>query len=248
MPKKLDLTGQKFNRLLVLEPASNKGKRTQWKCACDCGNICIASTEGLRNGTTKSCGCLKKEKTIERNKARIENLIGCRFGRLTVIKQAESRRGHSCWICQCDCGNIKEVCSVELKKGDTLSCGCLRSSFGETAIKRILDENNISYNKEYEFPELVSENQVPLRFDFVIFDSNGYISRIIEYDGEQHYLEKTNNFWKNDSLEKRQKRDKQKNEYCLKHNYSLVRIPYWEKNNISLELILGDKYLVSNET
>lgn len=180
----------------------------------------------------------------DRNKANTINLIGQRFGKLTVIKQVASKRGHSCWLCQCDCGNTKKVCSTELKNGDTLSCGCLRSSFGESAIEHILQENNILYKKEYEFADLVSTNGTPLRFDFVIFSKNKEIVRIVEYDGEQHFLDKTNNFWKNDSLKQRQDRDNQKNNYCYQHDYPIVRIPYWEKNNISLELILGDKYLV----
>lgn len=247
MPKKIDLTGQRFGRLTVLEPAPNKGRRTQWKCMCDCGNEYVTATESLRNGRTQSCGCLRSEQVADRNKANTINLIGQRFGKLTVIKQVASKRGHSCWLCQCDCGNTKEVCSTELKNGDTLSCGCLRSSFGESVIEHILQENNILYKKEYEFADLVSANGTPLRFDFVIFSENKEIVRIVEYDGEQHFLDKTNNFWKNDSLKQRQDRDNQKSNYCHQHDYPIVRIPYWEKNNISLELILGDKYLVQKD-
>jgi hypothetical protein len=61
---------------------------------------------------------------------------------------------------------------MELMKGDTLSCGCLRSSYGEITIETILKNNNINYIKEYIFPDLVSENNIPLRFDFAIFDDN----------------------------------------------------------------------------
>lgn len=35
-----------------------------------------------------------------------------------------------------------------------------------------------------------------------------------------------------------------KNKYCLINNIPLVRIPYWERDNITLDIILGDKYLV----
>lgn len=244
MPKKIDLTGQHFGRLTVVEQAPNKGKRTAWKCLCDCGNSCIVLTESLRNGKTQSCGCLRSETTVKQNKNRADDLVGKRFGKLVVIQQVESKREHTCWLCQCDCGNLKEVNSLELKRGDTLSCGCLKSSFGELVIEHLLRTNGIPYKKEYEFSDLLSENQIPLRFDFVIFDQNGIVSRVVEYDGEQHFLEKTNNFWKRDSLEKRQERDKVKTDYCHQHHYPIVRIPYWEKNNISLDMILGDKYLV----
>lgn len=57
-----DLTGQKFGRLLVLERAgTDKRKNATWRCLCDCGNETIKSSVYLRNGDTKSCGCLHKE-------------------------------------------------------------------------------------------------------------------------------------------------------------------------------------------
>lgn len=244
MPAKLNLIGQKFGRLTVIEQAPNRGKRTQWKCKCDCGEECIKLTESLRSGTTQSCGCLKRETLIKNNKNRIISLEGQRFGMLTVIKQAESYREHSAWVCQCECGNIVTVNSTELKRNDTLSCGCLRSSFGEKSIEKLLRENNINYKKEYAFQDLVSINNVLLRFDFAIFDENNEIERLIEYDGEQHYLDKTNKFWKRDSLEERQKRDKIKNQYCQTNHIKLIRIPYWEKNNITIEMLFSDQYLI----
>lgn len=62
MGKFVDLTGQKFNRLLVLERDFSKNKtRTYWKCRCDCGNYTIVDGVKLKNGSTKSCGCLNIE-------------------------------------------------------------------------------------------------------------------------------------------------------------------------------------------
>ena len=57
--KKLDLTGQRFGNLIVLRPAENVGPRTAWVCQCDCGNKTVVKTQHLRNGHTKSCGCLE---------------------------------------------------------------------------------------------------------------------------------------------------------------------------------------------
>lgn len=74
MGKFEDLTGQKFGRLTVIKRApdyiSPKGyKITQWSCKCDCEeqNEVIASTHSLKSEHTKSCGCLRNEKTIERS-------------------------------------------------------------------------------------------------------------------------------------------------------------------------------------
>lgn len=59
---KIDMVGKKFGRLTVLEYAGVAGRRrTMWKCQCDCGNIVKVEGTHLRDGHTKSCGCLNKE-------------------------------------------------------------------------------------------------------------------------------------------------------------------------------------------
>ena len=62
MRKKIDLTGQRFGRLLVLyECGRSKGGKVLWKCRCDCGNECIVSSDKLKNQRTQSCGCLQRD-------------------------------------------------------------------------------------------------------------------------------------------------------------------------------------------
>ncbi len=55
--KKLNLTGQRFGKLIVLAPAENIGSRTAWRCRCDCGQEAIVTTMRLRDGHRTSCGC-----------------------------------------------------------------------------------------------------------------------------------------------------------------------------------------------
>lgn len=67
MGNRIDLTGQRFGRLVVLERAEDhitkSGKKVKrWNCLCDCGNKTIVRHGNLRNGKTTSCGCLHKEK------------------------------------------------------------------------------------------------------------------------------------------------------------------------------------------
>ena len=58
MGTKLDLTGQVFAHLEVLEPVPNIGKRTAWVCRClNCGKLVTVQTKFLRNGHVTSCGC-----------------------------------------------------------------------------------------------------------------------------------------------------------------------------------------------
>ena len=59
--KKIDLTGQRFGRLIVLEEGHRKNNRISWLCKCSCRNEVIVQAKLLRNGRTKSCGCLKGE-------------------------------------------------------------------------------------------------------------------------------------------------------------------------------------------
>jgi len=59
----------------------------------------------------------------------MRNLIGTKFGKLTVISKLEERvRRSVVWLCQCDCGNTIGVPSGRLISGNTKSCGCLKMS------------------------------------------------------------------------------------------------------------------------
>lgn len=62
-----DLKGYRVGRLLVIE-ATNKRSGTNiiWKCQCDCGNVTYVSSGNIVGGKVKSCGCLQKEKNIEK--------------------------------------------------------------------------------------------------------------------------------------------------------------------------------------
>ncbi len=95
-------------------------------------------------------------------------------------------------------------------------------SINEEKISEILEENNISFNMEYIFKELPK-----LRYDFYIPSLN----LAIEYDGELHY-KSVKYFGGNEGLFRRQKLDKIKSNFCKENNINLLRIPYWNKDNI----------------
>lgn len=68
MSKFIDLTGQKFGRLIVIDSeGKDKWGQYKWLCKCDCGNYVKVGGCCLRRGTSRSCGCLSKEKVIERS-------------------------------------------------------------------------------------------------------------------------------------------------------------------------------------
>ena len=66
--RSVDLTGQKFGRLTVVRFDHSQNGRKYYLCQCDCGNLKTVSSHSLKDGNTKSCGCLHKEILIQRNK------------------------------------------------------------------------------------------------------------------------------------------------------------------------------------
>lgn len=125
MAKSIDLTGQRFGKLVVIEKMPETQERyCLWRCRCDCGGEILVNTKRLKRGTITNCGCIPKT-TAHRGQIR-EDLTGRRFGRLVVLHPAENRRDRTCWVCRCDCGNQITTTAHELKAGKTTSCGCLR--------------------------------------------------------------------------------------------------------------------------
>lgn len=241
-----NLIGQQFGNLIVLERAGNASDgHALWKCECQCSEHKIVyktSNQLQKKNSTPSCGCLVHKLISQAAKNRYKDLTGQKFGLLTVLEKINLDKPGIWWKCKCDCGNENFITtSHHLLSGNTKSCGCLRSS-GELEIQKILIENNITFVKEKSFIDFHyndNPNSHP-RFDFYLPDYN----KLIEFDGTQHY-NKTNLSWEqNVELEERQKRDLAKNQYAKEHNILLVRIPYWQYGNITLEMIMGDQYLI----
>lgn len=136
MGKFIDLTGQRFGRLIVIEidhkeKRDNRGWNIYWKCDCDCGNKNVVVRGGNLRTTTKSCGCLQKESIVSKNKGQLvkKDLTGIRFEKLLVIdineEYTKNKKG-TYWNCVCDCGNTKIVPTRNLTNGHCQSCGCLK--------------------------------------------------------------------------------------------------------------------------
>lgn len=71
-PRVINITGQRFGRLIVLEPESKSPNGIVWKCRCDCGGTVSVVSTALRNKDhgTKSCGCIWKEKMTKHGHTR----------------------------------------------------------------------------------------------------------------------------------------------------------------------------------
>lgn len=111
------------------------------------------------------------------------------------------------------------------------------SSRGEIKIHEILERNGLNFKEEYIFPDLKSTSGKPLRFDFVVFDDEGIIDFIIEYQGKQHY-EPSSKFGGKKGFYQQQYNDRQKRRFCALHGFTLVEIPYTEEGLITYDYIM----------
>lgn len=124
---------------------------------------------------------------------------------------------------RCSCGNIFTTSFTNYNKFNVntcFSCSC-KESAGEECIRKFLELNKVEFIQEKRFVDC--RDKKPLPFDFYLPQYN----LIIEFDGRQHFEEVGYGNYKI-TVE----HDKIKNQYCKDNNICLLRIPYWDGNNI----------------
>lgn len=230
--------GKTFGRLKILgmleRTIPTKSHTAIFKCQClDCGDIIAAQTTRVRNNTAHNCSCFISYKDLE----------GQKFGDWTVIGKHIRKNAKTYWPCRCSCGEEKLVRADRLLNGTSQSCGCRHTSIAARKIEQILKDNNISFVKEKCFPNCKSPRGVSLRFDFAILNNENQISRLIEYDGEFHYHAQDDFFGGEEELKHRQECDKIKTEYARSHNIPLVRIPYFQQQEICYDNLFNNHFL-----
>jgi hypothetical protein len=117
MPKFKDLSGQTFKNLLAVKYLGQKSNNSNYLCKCLlCGEYIEVRLDHLRkqNGC-KACA----------GKANIVDMVGRKYGRLTVLSYAHTINRKTYWNCVCDCGNTYLARNCHLTSGNTKSCGCL---------------------------------------------------------------------------------------------------------------------------
>lgn len=171
-----DCIGSKFNRLIVLDEFRENNK-TYCKCVCDCKNKCVVLKSQLKNGKTKSCGCInKKYKDIK---------IGDVFNKLTVIDYSDKtdKWYGKYFVCKCECGKELVVNKRNLNNGNTKSCGCIK---GQSFMK----QNTYNLNSNCGIGYSSNTNKEFL-FDLEDYDK---IKNICWYENKNGYMvNRTNN-------------------------------------------------------
>lgn len=113
MPRRIDISGKRFRKLVVVRLSDKKrsGRRV-WECLCDCGNTTYVDYGSLATGNTGSCGCSITDHQAETRVARVDavrglDLSGARFGSWVVVRRTDERSDNRVvWECICDCGVV----------------------------------------------------------------------------------------------------------------------------------------------
>ncbi len=119
MPRALDLAGQKFGKLTVLERVGkDKHGHYVWRCRCDCGSEVMAVGYAMRSGTRRSCGKCGKT-PVER----AVDIAGQVVGDYMAVERVGTYGTSAKWRCVCTkCGSEKEQGAYQFRIGKRASC------------------------------------------------------------------------------------------------------------------------------
>lgn len=119
MPRALDLAGQKFGKLTVLERLGKDSRGSYiWRCRCDCGNYVEAVGYAVKNGSWQSCG-----KCGKRSAERAVDISGQVVGDYMAVERVGTYGTSAKWKCVCTkCGSEKEQGSYQFRVGKRASC------------------------------------------------------------------------------------------------------------------------------
>lgn len=217
-------------KIAVLGEYTNSKGKILVRCK-DCNNEWYSTPNSLLCG--RGCGkCSGHLRITNEDFIKKMNVIHPKIQVIGTYKNNHTR-------VKCFCNRCKRYFYGMPHSMINAKSGCLycskSNSRGEIAVLDWLTKNNIEFIKEYRFKEC--RNKYPLPFDFYLPKRN----TIIEFDGKQHY-EKCDYF--NGELGYLQtiNNDRIKDRFCNKNKINLIRIPYWEIDNI--DTILNDKLTI----
>lgn len=222
LEKAREIHGDKYNYFLL----DYKNSRSKVKIICSIHGV----FEQHANSHLQGCGCKKcapqHQFLTQEQWIKTANKVHYKKYDYSKVKYINSR-SKVIIICP-EHGEFKQAAESHTSG---IGCPFCISSKGEILIRKWLENNNISFVEQYRFEDCRYKNTMP--FDFYLSSKN----ICIEYDGEHHY--KTIKHFKN-SLELIQLKDSIKTQYCLDNKIELIRIPYWDIDNI--ESILDKRF------
>ncbi|MBE7106504.1 DUF2726 domain-containing protein [Bacillus cereus] len=192
---------------------------------CKCGNEYTTTFYRFKNDKKQQCdSCGFKNGGISKRKT-IEEVALAAASRNCELITKNYKSSNQLLTFRCSCGNLFKTTYSSLtgKYHQKNKCSrCSKSeSKGEVKISQFLTEHNLKFDKQVKIKGC--EFKRPLKFDFVVYNTDEKIKFIIEYDGEQH-RKAVEHFGGDEKFLKTKKRDEIKNDFCNKNNILLVRI------------------------
>lgn len=122
------MPGERYGKLTIIGYShTDEKKRKHFKCKCDCGNECVKLGYSIKNGGTKSCGCMRRDNMSNVGKTYSPLVvipIGTVFGKLTVVGETFSKKSEGHCKVKCECGKEKVMRTRQLQGSEIKSCGC----------------------------------------------------------------------------------------------------------------------------
>ena len=250
--------GDKIGKLTVLEKDIMTPNGQKYLCKCECGNTISVREDNLEvgriggKGGTRSCGCLNPVKNHCRGIKRIDR-IGTVVNNYQYVLRLmiDSNRSYNYLFYDLTNGmwrtsdprHVKDLahnpryeCKTAKEALDKYYKKIMSKQFSqftdENNIMTMLFDAGIIWTKQFSFEDC--KDKVPLPFDIAVFNNDFELIYLIEYDGGQHFKEKSGMF----DYATQHRHDLMKNKYCFEHNIPLIRIPYdveYDFNDLVLE-------------
>lgn len=164
----IDLTGQKFGRLTVTGRAPNQGKHTMWYCDCECGTKqkIISQANLCNENHTRSCGCLKREKSAENGRKRkgLPNLKNKRYNTYDLSGEygvGYTLKGEEFYFDLEDFDKIKDYCWWKNDNGYLITS--LRNNKKVRMHRLIMDEQDTNVRIDHKDHNTVNNRKYNLR-------------------------------------------------------------------------------------
>jgi hypothetical protein len=213
---------EKQNCKLLEKTYIDSNKSLKYKCSC--GNISYVSFNHFKRGNR--CAKCAAKNTAEKIRYKYSFVKGYFEKQNCILLSKKYENSNKKLKYKCKCGNTSHISFSSFLKGKR--CKNCKSSNGEKLIKELLTKNKIKFESQKSFNGCRYKRI--LAFDFYIPNKN----TCIEFDGQFHYEPKlfkdSKNYLQNYKTQKI--RDNIKNKFCKNNNINLLRIPYWNYNNI----------------
>lgn len=189
----------------------------------ECGHIYETAPSSFLQGY----GCPKCSKHYLYSQEEYEEIINGSLGNEYLVISKYSGMKRDVALKHKNCGNSYKTKAISAAQGH--GCPICKQSKGERKIGETLSKLHIAYEREYTLDDCRNSRALP--FDFAVLNVDSSIGCFIEYDGAQHFRA-VEFFGGEKGFRYRRQNDAIKTQYCADNGIPLIRIPYWEFDNI----------------